>query len=139
MGVLTPVLSALVAGVVAWLVTLRQGRTARQNWLLDKRFGVYEEVVDAFLALVRKAHDLAAAGEGSVHQALRELDTRTRVLGALTAPDLVAPEGIREQANHCIRLLWSVTDSPDETSEFIEALERLVDLMRDDLVPKALR
>lgn len=137
MSVLTPLLSALVAGVVAWLVSLRQGRSARHSWVLDKRFGVYKEIVEAFLAVVRKVHELPEGA--TLRDGLIDVEARSRMLAALATPDLVAPERIRGQAEACIKLMWDVVDRGEHGKEFVDEMQALFALMREDLVPKSLR
>lgn len=137
----TPLLSAMVAGVVAWLVTLRQGHTARHNWVLDKRFGVYMDAFDAFMGVVRRAHEIGSHNSESVRTALNEFDTRSRLLAALTAPDLVAPAHIRDQADRCINLMWDVVgpDNSRNPMEFVVEIEKLRRYMWEDLIPESLR
>jgi hypothetical protein len=45
-------MSALIAGAVAWAVTRRQGRTTRESWVLDRRYRVYEKIIEAATGLL---------------------------------------------------------------------------------------
>ena len=49
--VAVPLISAALAGFVPWLVTLRQGRTAQEDWVLDKRHILYEGGLEAVAPL----------------------------------------------------------------------------------------
>lgn len=60
MSVSVPLISALLAALVALVVARQQGISARDSWVLDKRYVLCEGVLDMRLALVRGDDPLGA-------------------------------------------------------------------------------
>ena len=109
---ITPLASALIAGLVALTVARHQGRTARENWLFDKRYVLYERTVEAALDLLRGTNDLPLGAR------LGTADGRAPLLDALIALELAAPKAIREQSLQLQEQVWQVLGgrSPSRTS-----------------------
>jgi hypothetical protein len=128
-----PLISAAIAGLVALVVTQRQGRSARENWVLDRRFSIYGRVLDASVRFL---------GQFDRTEALQAVSDATKVttfLGELVVLDLIAPKVIRDHASFIARLTWDVNAGRTDVVELIKAVDTLVDMLRDDLVPPRLR
>lgn len=135
MDVAVPLISAAVAALVAWIVALRQGKTARENWVRDKRYEVYERILDA-------ATDLLA-GEPSSPQRIADIDDpekRLPLVAALYRLNLIAPDAIHELgATIADRHYQGRFTSPGQHDGFINDVNALTTSLRDDLVPKQMR
>ncbi|RBY87364.1 hypothetical protein [Blastococcus sp. TF02A-26] len=138
-GVIVPLVSAALAGVVAWLVTRSQSRTSRENWVLDKRYAVYERVVDSCLELLAQAStgDVDPAEETS--RLLRIPATRSTLIGRLTALQLVAPAGIQDLGHQIGLDAWAVARDSTNAEAFYAQIDTLVRLLREDLIPPDMR
>lgn len=83
-NVAVPLISAAIAGLVAWIVARHQGRTAHENWVRDKRYGLYEA------AIVAIDEHLLSGG-----QAVDGADLGAEIRGALQDPDVREPISAR--------------------------------------------
>jgi hypothetical protein len=141
-----PLASALVAAVVALLVARRAARSARETWLLDERHAAYVSVVEAANNLLqgydRKTRE-AAMDDPAKHRAL---------LHSLHLLELVAPDAIRKESEKLRIALppdWTREFSektlerrlarPDYYRRYTQAIEKLLLMLREDLVPKHMR
>lgn len=133
-GAIVPLVSAALAGFVAWIVAQRQGRTARENWLLDKRHEAYVAVVQAAAAIWGVRDWTEVRAELADSEKLRAL------LSVLHKLDVVAPVAVRTVSGDAYQRL-SRLDSSDHTAlrGLSQVLDRLVVLLREDLVPEHMR
>lgn len=112
---------------------MRQGRTARENWVLDKRYLLYERVLE-------NATDVTTVTTVPEIERAADEAFRRRLYAALVALELVAPANIREQSDVVGALLDGIGTGGDEAVEqFIGELVTLMHMLRDDLVPKHMR
>lgn len=95
MDVAVPLISAAVAALVAWIVTLRQGRTARENWVLDKRYLLYERTLNAGLAFT-------GLDARQTRTRLKDRQFTGALEEAITILMLLAPRWIRVHAAHVV-------------------------------------
>jgi hypothetical protein len=123
-----PLISALVAGLVAWLITLRQGSSAHENWVRDKRHAAYEETIEASVALRR-------ANEVGVDIAAES----RRFTEALDGLRLIAPWTIRKLAERIEDDVSAGAVRGDGSERFEKDLRKLTSLLRDDLLPMNMR
>ena len=129
-----PLISAAIAGLVALAVTTRQGRTARDNWVFDKRFAVYERAVQGPLELFGGTANTAA-----IRARLQDLRARDSYMTKLIALELIAPRAIREQSVRIQEAVFDAGDGREDIGTFLAMLDVLTDMLRDDLLPKRLR
>lgn len=128
MDVAVPLISAAVAALVAWIVALYQGRAARENWVLDKRYALYETVITEALKLT----DPVPQGENDRQRVFALIDS-------LSALDLIAPKVVKEMTAEVVGLIKKSTTAISESKAVFGALDRLIVLLHEDLVPKHMR
>jgi hypothetical protein len=137
-GIAVPVVSALIAGFVAWTVANRQALKVREQWVLDKRHTLYVGVLDVVVDMLREA----AAGTDAAATTSRLLGTpasRHALLSRLTALELLAPKHIRDYTDEIVKSMWEVAADSSKATRFWEQLQGLVNLLREDLVPEQMR
>lgn len=135
MNVAVPLISAAIAGLVAWIVARHQGRTARENWVYDKRYVLYERVLVTSLALDSPTHEGTRAK-------LADKTITDALANSLIAILLLAPKGIAEQSREVYDLLWAAERDLDDEAAIGavgRAMGELTHMLHVDLVPKHLR
>jgi hypothetical protein len=133
-NVAVPLISAALAALVAWIVAIRQGRTARENWVLDKRYVLYERVLEPVSPLS------AAVSHQEATDTALDPDFRARVTHAVVALELLAPEPVRELSRSLIfALAQSQVGTTDAVSRLHTAVRALRERLREDLVPEHMR
>jgi hypothetical protein len=133
-GIVVPLISAAIAGLVAWIVTRRTAQTARENWLLDERHGVYEKAVETVMDLLGEAGSPALA----MREALSDPAKRRALLISLRRIFLIAPQNVRMAARRAIDTAGPGSGTYDH-QRTVDALNALIVVMRDDLVPERMR
>lgn len=134
-GVVVPLVSAVLAALVAWLVAWRQGQTAREHWILDKRYEMYARILETGLRLIR------GDSLSSVRRQLRNGEQLEEFLSPLIALNLVAPKDVRVPAGRVGELAADASASGKEADieAFMTALRDLLDHLREDLLPRRLK
>lgn len=128
MNVAVPLISAALAALVAWIVAVRQSRTSHEGWVRDKRHASYERIITA-------AEALTDAGLGLDEKVNRQM----ALLKALKAAELLAPKRIRDQADVVFGHMRAVEGGGPAGKPMLDALDVLLERLRDDLVPKHMR
>ena len=134
MSVAIPLISAGLAALVAWIVALRQTRTARETWVLDKRYLAYEKVIDTANTVLVVPGAVRAARFG-------DAGLVADLLASLHRLELVAPEAIREKSDELGKFVVGTMGSTtvQQRDRIVAEVNALIDLLREDLVPRHLR
>lgn len=134
MNLAVPLISAAIAGLVAWIVARHQGRTARENWVLDKRYAVYQRVIDA-------TNDILGIPESNDRDAIIDDPVRRRPLvAALHQLDVIASDKVRDLGATVGELAYTGRFmSVEQRQAFIQSVNDLLPALREDLVPKHMR
>jgi hypothetical protein len=113
---------------------LRQGRTARENWVLDKRHVLYERVLEAVAPLN------AAWSRDEAVDATLDPKFRAQLTNALLGLELLAPEDVRQLSRTTVyTLVQAQLGTTEALGSFNTAVRDLRESLREDLVPKHMR
>jgi hypothetical protein len=135
MSAAVPLISAAIAALVAWIVARQQGKTARENWLLEKRYLVYERIMDGATNLL-----LGHADQAERSVAIDDPAKRAPLIAAVHRLTLIAPKTVHSLGARVTRASYDGRFTTEQQrGRFIDAVNELNAALREDLVPKHMR
>lgn len=133
-GVVVPLLSAALAGLIAWIVARQQRHSTREQWVLDKRYAIYQQIFETAAPVTSSLTpvDAAEAATSELWQA--------QMMRALMALELIAPDHVLDESKKAMGRMREAGAGTSLTLGNLTArLFGLVRLLRNDLVPKHMR
>lgn len=128
-GASTPIVSAVIAGLVALLVVNHEKRNTLEAWVMDRRYELYGELLDAI-------HAVLASPLGSERAAAMQDPERIRAITRLIHRlDLLAPAAIAKAAEPLYDTCWKPLNASENRDAFRVAANSLLDALQGSLVP----
>ena len=137
-GAVTPLVSAAIAGAVALVVVRRQGKSAVETWVRDKRYESYSRMAEAVHEVTLRVDARESATQ------LLEPANRERLARELRAVELIGPASIGQLAARIVSQLGHLGEKDSdalgqELVSVIQNLNHLQGLINQNLVPAHMR